>query len=454
MTAASLLDSRMNIRTIVWPIFVEHLIRMSLMTVDIFMLARYSEDAVAAVGLTGNFIFFLILTYMIVSSGSAILMGQYLGSKQNDQAQLISQNGLFLSAVVGVLVGILFYFVSPSIVSLYDLAPQVHEYAIQYLIVVGTFSIGLSLSVMLSTILRAHGFSKSPMLIQMGSGLINAIGNYIALFPPGDIPVTGVTGVAAATVVSQMLSAIACWVVLRSHNIPFSLRATLTPDKKSVRSILKLGIPNGGEGLSYNFAQMVIMFFVAQIGTAALATMAIGMSLARFMFVFAMAVGQGAQIIASYFVGQNRQDELKARVHKYWVSGSTVAFSMALITFVFKEPIIEFFSTDIETKIALAMFLTVSLLLEPGRAINLIVIAALKGTGDVVFPVKMGILCMWGIGVVSAYFFGIHLGWGILGIMFGIAMDEWIRGIIMIFRWQSGKWMRFKLASKKDVLIE
>ena len=438
------LDSRMNIRTVTWPIFMEHLIRMSLMTVDVLMLSRYSDDAVAAVGLTTNFVFFLVLNFIIIASGSAILMGQNLGAKKPEQAQLTAQTGLFLITILAVVIGISFYFASPYVVSLYSLSEQVHQFSVQYLSIVGSLSIGLALSVFLSSVLRAHGFSKSPMLIQLASGLLNALGNYIALFPPGDLPVTGVAGVAFATVFSQLFAAIANWVVIRHHKIPLSFRQSLRPKLQHIRNILKLGIPNGGESLSYNLAQMAIMFFVAQLGTAAIATMAIGMSVARFMFVFAMSVGQGAQIIAAYFVGQNRQSEIKRRVHQYWMIGICVSFSMAFIVWLARTPIAEFFTTDIETQILIGVFFTLTLLLEPARAINLIVISALKGTGDAVFPVKMGILSMWGVGVFCAWVFGIQLGWGMMGILLGIAADEWTRGIIMIVRWQREKWMHMR----------
>jgi Na+-driven multidrug efflux pump len=91
----------------------------------------------------------------------------------------------------------------------------------------------------------------------------------------------------------------------------------------------------------------------------------------------------------------------------------------------------------------ISVLLIASILLEPARALNLIVISALKGAGDVLFPVKMGILSMWGVGVLFAYLLGVHWGYGVVGIWFGVAMDEWVRGIIMVVRWQSEKWHKF-----------
>jgi Na+-driven multidrug efflux pump len=82
----------------------------------------------------------------------------------------------------------------------------------------------------------------------------------------------------------------------------------------------------------------------------------------------------------------------------------------------------------------------VSLVLEPGRNFNVIIIPALKGAGDVRFPVYMGMIFMWGVGVLLAYVFGVALGWGLMGVWVALACDEWVRGTIMLFRWKNGKW--------------
>ncbi|WP_196159119.1 MATE family efflux transporter [Reinekea sp. G2M2-21] len=444
MPLSASLDDKMNIRTIVWPIFLESVVRMSLMTVDVFMLARYSDDAVAAVGLTGNFIFFLMLTYMIVSSGTAILTGQSLGARNKPLAQQYAQAGFLLAVIMSGFVSLLFFFGVKYFIGFYDLEPQVEIYAIQYATVVGTLSIGMSLSILLSTILRAHGFSKSPMMIQMMAGVVNMVGNYIALFPPFGLPQTGVIGVGIATVTSQFAAAMVSIVLIKRHYIAFSVRQSLRSELVHLKAILKLGLPNAGEGLSYNFAQITILFFVAQLGTAALAATAIAQTLSRFMFVFSMSVGNGTQILSSYFVGQNRQSELKNRVHKYWMAGVTVSFSVAFIMMLARTPLAAFFSTDPDTQALIGLLIMVSVLLEPGRAINLIVIQALKGAGDVVFPVKMGIISMWGVGVLFAYLLGIHWAWGLAGVWLGVAMDEWTRGFIMIIRWQKEKWVGLK----------
>jgi putative MATE family efflux protein len=430
----------MNIKTLVWPIFIEQLMRMSLMSIDVFMLTQYSQAAVAAVGLTGHFIFFLILSYSIVSSGGAVLIGQHLGANKSQQAQEYSQNSLLLSLVSSIVIGLAFFLGSPAFIHAFNLAPDVERFATQYAVILGGLSVGMSLSIMFSSILRAYGYTKSPMVIQVIAGLINLMGNYFALYPPFGLPQTGVVGVAFATVISQIISALMCWFVIKHHKIPVIFRAIFKPELRKLKKILKIGLPNAGESISYNLAQITIMFFVAQLGTVALAAAVIVQTVARFMFVFSLSLGNGAQILSSFYVGQRRFAELKANVHKFWMLGMAISVFVTLAMIVARAPIAAIFSNDPKTQQLIALLLIVSLFLESGRAINLIVIAALKGTGDVVFPVKVGIAAMWGIGVLFAYVLGIVWAWGLVGIWIAIGLDEWTRGLIMIARWQGEKW--------------
>jgi len=441
MSKEHTIESRMNIRTLVWPIFVENLMRMSLMSIDILILARYSNNAVAAVGLTSHFVVFMMLTFMIVSSGSAVLIGQNLGAQRKDSAQHYSQNGLLLITLLSVVISLLFVFASPFVMHGFKLETEVELFAVNYLIIVGGLSLGVALSIMFSTILRAYGYSKSPMLIQLVAGIINLVGNYIAVFPPFDWPQTGVVGVAFATAISQIVSAIICWYVIKYHKIPISFRGIFKPQLPKLKRIMSVGLPNAGESISYTLAQIVIMLFIAKLGTPALAAVAIVQTVSRFMMVFSLSLGNGTQILSSYYVGQKRFKELKQSVHQYWIVGIIVSTGVTLLTVIFGQPIAALFSEDLTTQALVISLLIASLFLESGRALNLIIISALKGAGDVIFPVKVGIVAMWGVGVLFAYLLGIHWSLGLVAIWLSVGLDEWVRGIIMIFRWRSERWI-------------
>ena len=66
---------------------------------------------------------------------------------------------------------------------------------------------------------------------------------------------------------------------------------------------------------------------------------------------------------------------------------------------------------------------------------------ALRSTGDIYFPVLVGIVVMWGVQVVGSYVLGIGLGWGLVAMWAVFALDENIRGLIFLRRWNSFRWV-------------
>ena len=166
-------------------------------------------------------------------------------------------------------------------------------------------------------------------------------------------------------------------------------------------------------------------------------------TLVRAVFVFALSLGMSAQIISSFRVGRGQQTLLKAEVNRFWKIGILVSTTLALILYLCGSPLAALFTSDQQVQTLLLQLLLVSILVEAGRAINLVVISALKGAGDVLFPVTVGILSMWGVGVLGAWFLGLYWACGVAGIWLAVGLDEGTRGIIMIIRWHREKWHHF-----------
>ena len=92
--------------------------------------------------------------------------------------------------------------------------------------------------------------------------------------------------------------------------------------------------------------------------------------------------------------------------------------------------------------------------MEPGRTFNLVVINALRASGDAQYPFYVGLISMWLIAVPCAYWFGIKLGYGLVGVWCALAIDEWVRGLAMLHRWQSRRWQGKSLALHTHELQE
>ncbi|EGR0350612.1 MATE family efflux transporter [Vibrio vulnificus] len=440
------INQRMSIVTLAWPILVEILLRTALGTSDVFMLSGYSDKAVSAVGVITQLTFFLIIVSTFVSSGTGILIAQYNGAGRDQDATHVGVASIALSSVIGVILSVLAVLGATHLLPYYGLEAQVEQYAQEYLLISGAMTFNVTIGIVFTTILRSHGYSRSPMTVNLISGVLNIIGNYIALYQPFGLPVYGVQGVAIATVASQVIGTTILGVLLWRSSIDLPMRSLAQVPSAVYKKILKIGGMNAGEVLSYNMAQITIVYFVVQMGTSSLAAFTYAQNIARFSFAFALAIGQATQIQTGYYIGKGWIENITKRVQIYFLVGFASSVTVASTIYFMRDAILTLFTQQPEILMLAGSLVMGSIVLEAGRVFNLIFISALKGAGDIKFPVQMGILSMWGLGVVFSYLLGIHWGYGVFGAWMAIALDEWFRGLIMARRWRSQVLTRYKLS--------
>ncbi|MBY7813144.1 MATE family efflux transporter [Vibrio fluvialis] len=438
------INQRMSIVTLAWPILVEILLRTALGTSDVFMLSGYSDKAVSAVGVITQLTFFLIIVSTFVSSGTGILIAQYNGAGRDQDATHVGVASIALSSVIGVILSVLAVLGATHLLPYYGLEAQVEQYAQEYLLISGAMTFNVTIGIVFTTILRSHGYSRSPMTVNLISGVLNIIGNYIALYQPFGLPVYGVQGVAIATVASQVIGTTILGVLLWRSSIDLPMRSLAQVPNAVYKKILKIGGMNAGEVLSYNMAQITIVYFVVQMGTSSLAAFTYAQNIARFSFAFALAIGQATQIQTGYYIGKGWIESITKRVQIYFLVGFASSVTVASTIYFMRDAILTLFTQQPEILMLAGSLVMGSIVLEAGRVFNLIFISALKGAGDIKFPVQMGIVSMWGIGVAFSYLLGIQFGFGVLGAWIAISSDEWLRGIIMAVRWRSANWVRYK----------
>jgi putative MATE family efflux protein len=424
-----------------WPLFVEHILRTSVMSVDTFMLSRYSARAVAAMTLVNQFAFFIQLLYMTVSTGASILITQNLGAGRRREAGLIGVGSLTLVLAFSLVVSIAFALGARPLIGLYHLDPDVARYAQQFLGLYAGFSFFLAINVAQASILRSWGHARDPMVVNVLCLVLTVLGNALCLFGPFGFPVLGVAGVAASTVLSQAVACVLSFLAIRRRReVELPLREASRIPRRLYGAMLAIGIPTAGENLSYNISQIAIMAMLSTLGAEPLATYGILMALLRYVFMPGVSIGIAAQLKVGYLCGAGRHAEATGRVYRYFAVASAISVSAVLLLQLFHRPVLGLFSTDPAVLALASSVLIVALIHEPGRNFNTVITPALKGAGDVRFPVYVGIVSMWGLGVCGGWLLGIRLGWGLAGVWLAMATDEWVRGLVILRRWRSGIW--------------
>src|SRR5262249_22460773 len=97
-----------------------------------------------------------------------------------------------------------------------------------------------------------------------------------------------------------------------------------------------------------------------------------------------------------YLVGSGRHAEAKQRVYRYFALASVCTIVLVVPLELFHRSVLGLFAESPGILALASTVLLVASIHEPGRNFNTVLIPALKGAGDVRFPVAMGMLSMWG----------------------------------------------------------
>ncbi len=424
------------------PIFIETLLVMMLGAVDTFMLSRYSDNSVAAVGVVNQIMNLVFLLFEVISLGTSILCSQYIGAKRRDKVIQVVGISLIFNLLFGLILSGCIYMFAGDILSMMGLRPDLMCYGLPYMKIVGGFAFLQAISLSLSASLRSANKAKYPMYVAVVVNILNIFGNYSLIFGKFGMPALGVEGAAISTSACRFVSVVILFIILLKKHIPSFPKKYFTPFPwMELKNLLKIGIPSAGEHMSYSLSQVVIAYFINMISNEALATRTYIVNIVMFTYIFALALAQGGAILIGQLVGMKKIQAAYTIGKRVMKLGVAFSVTLSLLTAAFGKSILSMLTSDPWIISTGAAILWVEVVLEHGRALNFFGVNALRSAGDIYFPVILGIIVMWGVQVVGSYLLGITLGWGLIAMWVIFALDENIRGLIFMRRWNSFKWV-------------
>ena len=439
--AAHSLKRQLKVLTI--PVFIEMALVMLLGAVDTIMLSRYSDNSVAAVGLDNQLISLVFLVYQFFSMGAAILCAQYIGAGLRKRLVQVVGMALVVNLVLGLVVSALLFFYAEPILLLMGLRPELMPDGLVYLRLTGALSFFQALSLTFSASLRSADKVVYPMVVTGVVNVLNILGNYALIFGRWGCPQMGVEGAAIATAASRAVATVLLGVIhFRKHIHCFPLSYFRPMPWQELRNLLHIGIPAMSENISYNLSQVVVMFFINQISNEALAARTYCANMIMFVYLFCLSITQGGDILVGHLVGQRRHQAAYVLGNYFFRRSMIITLTGSAILALTGKSILAFF-TDNQEIIAMGVWvLIIDWFLEIGRTANIFAVSTLRATGDAVYPVVVGIIFNWTVAVGLSYVVGIPLGYGLVGMWVAFALDENIRGIILMRRWRSGIWRK------------
>ncbi|WP_431794583.1 MATE family efflux transporter [Bacillus altitudinis] len=440
--------SHPSLFALTWPIFIEISLYMLMGSADTLMLSQYSDNSVAAVGVSNQLLNLLIVMFSFITTGTTIVIAQLLGASRKQEATQVAYVSLGTNFLISFVISLLMFVLAVPILHMMGLSSELMPDATVFLQIVGLLSFIQALIMTYSAILKSYGFTRDTMYVTIGMNLLNVAGNYLVIFGPFGFPVLGVMGVALSTSFARLIGLTAMILIVRHRiGLQFSFKRMFYIQRTHLKKLLKIGIPSAGEQLSYNGSQMIITLFITFMGTQALAAKVYTQNLMMFIMLFGAAISQGTQILIGRLIGAKEFDAAYRRCMKslYWAIAISLLSSTALS--LSSTHLLTFFTSNSEIIQIASVLLILTIILEPGRSFNMVIINSLRAAGDAKFPVYMAMISMWGIGLPIAYLLGIQLEMGLIGVWISFIVDEWVRGIFMYRRWRSRVWTEYRFTS-------
>ena len=322
-----------HLLTFAFPLLLGNLFQQFYNTVDTWVVGNYvSNEAFSAVGTVGPIVNMLIGFFLGFSNGAGVVISQYYGAKNFEKVKKTVHTAIVLTLILGIVLTVIGIFMVPYMLTFMKMPNGSFEEGITYLTIYFSGLVGLMFYNLGSGILRAVGDSQRPFYFLVVSALLNVALDLLFVIRFG----MGVEGVAYATVISQTVSAILCFIVLfrTSSCVRISIR-NMQIDKECTSKIVKIGIPSALQMTITSFSNVFVQSYINYFGTDCMSGWTAYAKLDAFMFL----PMQSISLATTTFVGQNLGKNDVARAKK----GVNVALLMSFVaTFVIMLPMVGF----------------------------------------------------------------------------------------------------------------
>lgn len=438
-----------------WPAIIEQIMLTMVNYVDTAMVGSLGAHATAAVGITASCLNLLNGLFAAFGVGFSIQVAQNIGAGDYEECRLAIRQAVLSVFSFGILVTLLCQAVASPLPVWLGADPGIVEDAGAYFRIISSIMVLHMGSAVYSAILRCSGDTKTPMLLNVLTNVLNVILNTLFIFPTKTYqsflgPITlpglgwGVRGAATASAISMGTIGLLLLITTfrRKGEAHISLRQDWRFSPHIWRTAAYFGLPVAFERFTISFGAIIYTTMVSRLGTVALAAHTIANTAEGISYLPA----NGIQFAATTLVGQAKGAEDREMAFRFGRivtrMGLILGAVMLVVLFIFAEPLVSIFTSDPQVIHFASGVLRIEALIQPLLNASIVLVGVMRGGGDVRYQFFVSLFCMWGIRLVSAYVLAFPCGLGIYGIWCGMATDLGMRGVLNLLRFRTGKWYR------------
>lgn len=442
------LFSRNALVRLIIPLIIEQLLLMTVGMADTVMVTTAGEAAVSGVSLVDNINTLIIQIFSALSTGGAVVVSQYLGRQEVEQAKTASKQLLYTMCAVSLLLMTAALLFRQHILSLIfgRVEADVMTSALIYFLLtaaaypfMGIYNAGAAL-------FRAMGNSKVSMFCSLIINFINIAVNAIFIFGFH----FGAAGAGIGTLVSRIAAAVIIMTLLNhpDHLVRVDGLLRFQLNGGMIKRILFIGIPNGLENGMFQAGKLMVLNLITTFGTSAVAANAIANSVAGVVNVPGMALGLAIITVVGRCMGAGATDQ--AVTYTKRLVGVCYLFMLVMSTgmFFLADFLVSLFNLSPE---AVGMAAQVLRICAVGNVIfwpmSFTLPNSLRAAGDAVFTMMVSLCSMFACRVALSYVLACSWGFnlGLAGVWLAMVADWVVRSFLFLLRYWRGSWKKIKV---------
>ncbi|MEF7437394.1 MATE family efflux transporter [Paenibacillus lautus] len=429
-----------------FPILIDQAFIIGLNLVNTAMISSSGVSAVSAVNMVDSLNIFLINVFVAVATGGTVVVAQYKGSGNAMMVSRASAATVTSVAMIALAIALLIIGLHQPVLNLLfgSASPDVLESARIYLIGSSTSFLGIAIVQAVCGALRGIGKTRASLALSLIMNLLYVLLNIVFI----TLLNMGVMGMTLAINIARFAGA-ACalyYLFKVDATLHIRLRDLFHFPISMLRKIMFIGLPFAAEQMFFNGGKLLTQVFIVSLGTYAIATNAIGSSLAAVFQIPASALSLTIVTVVGQCIGRGNIADARKFIQSFlWLGAISLAL-MGLILMPLYRPLVGLFNPPPEIVNDLFVVLLINTLVQvPLWSISFILPSALRAAGDSRFTSITSMLTMWLFRVILGYIMGIILGWGILGVWLAMNCEWGVRGAVFLWRFRGKKWYAHKL---------
>lgn len=418
------------------PIMAGQLSQMLMGVTDSVMVGRVGVVPLAASSFANSLLAVPFLFGIGLLQCISVRAAEAHGAGDRRETGEVLRHGLALSILAGLMVLALVALVSTQL-HRFGQPPEVAASARNFLLLCGASLLPMFMVLSLRQFSEALNHPWPPMIILLGSVLLNAGLNWVFIYGHLGSPALGLDGAGLATLVSRVAALAAIFLyVLHSRRFNGALPAgwLRALHWERLRSLLKIGLPTAGQLLLECSAFTLAAIMMGWLGTVPLAAHQIALTSCATSFMFPLGIAIATTIRIGQALGANAAERVRSiGFTSFALSGVIMILSAAIFTFA-GEPIARAFVNDPSVTQLAARLLMVAAVFQIFDGLQVTAAGALRGLSDAAKPMLLCLFAYWFVFFPCAYASAFHFGFGPFGIWTSLAVSLGVAALLLVKR--------------------